>query len=124
MAAGHQIYVIRSHCSTEYMKPRRTYLLIEVDFHKLSEATAVVVPDSFRISESLQQRICCGIEERKHMKPQSQTGGTVVFTDTKRESYLPLFSHLYPDRFRTTLSSTCGEINTGDVDCFTLITAM
>lgn len=116
------MYVITSHCSTEYKallltSHRRKYLLIKVDFHKLSEATAVVVPDSFRISESLQQRICCGIEEGKHMKPQSQTGQTVVLSDTKsrRESYLPLFSHLYPDLFRTRLSSICGEMNMRDI---------
>lgn len=35
------------------------HLLVKVDFHKLPEAAAVVVPYSLRVSKRLQQRIGC-----------------------------------------------------------------
>lgn len=87
---------------------RRRHLLVEVDFHKLPEATAVVVPHSFRVSESLQQRIGCGRRRRTHEATEGN-GGDAQGADG---SHLPLFSHRYPALFRTRSSGTCGEANT------------
>lgn len=37
------------------------YLLVEVDLHKLPEATAVVVANSFGVPKSFQQRVGCRV---------------------------------------------------------------
>lgn len=72
-----------------------------MDFHKLPETTAVVVPDSFCVSESLQQGVSCREERGESHKTKREK-------ELKRrtECYLPLSSHLYPGLFHTRLLST------------------